>query len=233
AALDQTRLPAAPELPRMSTRPLPLLAVLAGGLALGPRPAVAAPTTDETAAAPTTDETVAASERELQAGLAAYAEGEFATALEHFERAYGLHPSPDYLYAWAQAARSSGDCATAVDLYRRFTDAGATGASLEAARQNEIRCAEQLAAEAEAEAPPVTESEPTPELPPVEDDPPPPPPPRRDRLGLAFVITGGVAAGVGVGLLAVAGARQATQADQTSYQRFDELDPGIDRLYAV
>src|SRR5690606_9269542 len=71
AARDQSRLPAAPELPRMSTRPLPLLAVLAGGLALGPRPAVAAPTTDETVAAPTTDETVAASERELQAGLAA------------------------------------------------------------------------------------------------------------------------------------------------------------------
>jgi tetratricopeptide (TPR) repeat protein len=176
-----------------------------------------------------------AAQRELEAGLAAYDENDYATALEHFERAYALHPTPDYLYAWAQAARSSGDCATAIDLYRRFIDSGPSGDPRVAAQKNEARCAEQLAA-----APPDLEVEPEPEPEePASADPPaaseisdgarrPP-----DRMGLALLVPGVVGLAAGTALVAVAGARQASQANQTSYQGFHDLDAGIDRLYVA
>lgn len=209
----------------MSARSLVLLAALALGPAVLPRPAVAAPVEDA----------VAASERELDAGLAAYAEGDFTTAIEHFERAHALHPSPDYLYAWAQAARSAGDCATAIELYRRFIATGPTGASLEAARQNEARCAEQLAAEPEITAvpPPPTEPQPPPPSPPHDEPAPERPRARPDAVGLSLVVTGGAALGAGSVLLGLASARVATQERQTSYQRFDELDREIDRLHVA
>jgi tetratricopeptide (TPR) repeat protein len=207
----------------MSPRLLILLAALAASLAAAP--AHAAPDR----------EAVQASERELRAGLTAYEAADYAVAIEHFERAYALHPSPQYLYAWAQAARSAGDCAAAVDLYQRFIASGATGASLQAAQQNETRCREQLAeaaqadAAAEASAPP----EPTPVEPPiVADAPTEPARPRRrpDGLGIALVATGGAALGTGAALLAIASARRTTQDAATDYDRFDALDRQILRL---
>lgn len=218
----------------MSPRALFILAVLTACLQAVPRSAEAAPSSAE--AAPSSA-AIEASQREVEAGSAAYDAGDFTRALEHFKRAYELHPSPPYLYAWAQAARNAGDCATAIELYRRFIEAGATGVSLEAARQNEARCADELAARARTDEPvtPIP-TEPAPSLPtfepttpdktPVSERPPPPP----DGLGLLLVVTGGAAAGAGAVLLGVAGARRATQANERSYQRFDELDPQIDRL---
>jgi tetratricopeptide (TPR) repeat protein len=199
----------------MSPRPLALLAALAAWLAAaGPARAAAA-----FALAPSSAEDVRASERELDAGLADYGRADYASAITHFERAYALHPSPQYLYAWAQAARSMGDCATAIELYRRFIAAGATGASLQAARQNEARCADELAAKADADARSDAASEPVPAPAPepaplVADVPSEPERPRRspDGLGIALVVTGGVALGAGSALLAVASARRATQA---------------------
>jgi tetratricopeptide (TPR) repeat protein len=207
----------------MSPLRLTLLAALAASLAAAPAHA----------AAPDR-EAVQASERELRAGLAAYEAADYAVAIEHFERAYALHPSPQYLYAWAQAARSAGDCAAAVDLYQRFIASGATGASLQAAQQNETRCRELLAEAARAED--VTaeaEPEPTPAEPAiVADTPTEPARPRRrpDGLGIALVATGGAALGTGAALLAIASARRATQDDATDYDRFDALDRQILRL---
>ena len=205
----------------MSPRRLAPIAALAA--CLGTAPA--------RAAAPDR-EAVQAAERELRAGLSAYEATDYATAIEHFERAYALHPSPQYLYAWAQAARSAGDCATAVDLYARFIAAGATGASLEAAKQNETRCREQLAAQAEAAAREREAAEPEPAPPPVADLPAEPTPARRrpDGLGLALVLTGGAALGTGAALLAVAAARRSDQAEVTDYDRFDALDRQILRF---
>lgn len=207
----------------MSPRRLTLLAALAACLAAAP----------VHAAAPDR-EAVQASERELRAGLAAYEAADYAVAIEHFERAYALHPSPQYLYAWAQAARSAGDCKAAVDLYQRFIASGATGASLQAAQQNEVRCREQLEEQARAEdVAPEPTAPPAPDEPPiVADAPPEPARPRRrpDGLGIALVTTGGVALGTGAALLAVASARRADQDAATDYDRFDALDRQILRL---
>lgn len=167
---------------------------------------------------------------ELDAGLAAYGREDYAVALLHFEKAYALDPSPHVLYAWAQAARSAGDCETAISLYRRFIDAGATGDSRVAAEQNEQRCREQLAdAEVVPEPPPV----PVPPPRPVDVQPstPPPTPPRRDPIGGALVGSGAAVLVAGVVVLAVAGAVQSKQARTRDYDRFDALDARIDRLW--
>jgi tetratricopeptide (TPR) repeat protein len=200
-------------------------------IALAPAAARSATTTvlGQLADAPAASE---AAQRELDAGLAAYDADDYATALEHFERAYALHPAPDYLYAWAQAARNSGDCATAIDLYRRFIDSGPSGDPLVAAQKNEARCAEQLAA-----APPPPEPAPAPAQPASADRPDATeiPPSRRppDRIGLALLVPGVVGLAAGTAVVAVAGARQASQANETSYQGFHDLDAGIDRLYVA
>jgi len=200
---------------------LALLATLVASLTTAaPRPALAV--------APDR-EAVQASERELEVGLADYAKADYAGAIEHFERAYALHPSPQYLYAWAQAERSRGNCEAAIELYRRFVDTGATGASREAALQNETRCRDELAARAET----TDEVAPEPEILAIEPAPltePAPERPRRDGLGIALVATGGVALGAGAVLLGIAGARQGRLDDQTDYDRFHTLDRQILRL---
>lgn len=210
----------------MTARRLTLLVALATWIGAAPAPAHAA--------APDR-EAVQASERELRAGLAAYEAADYAAAIEHFERAYALHPSPQYLYAWAQAARSAGDCRAAVDLYQRFIASGATGASLQAAQQNEARCRERLEEQARAEnaAEATVEPEPTPAEPPIVADTPAEPARLRrrpDALGIALVTTGGLALGTGAALLAVASARRTEQDGVTDYDRFDALDRQILRL---
>lgn len=203
------------------------LAAIAVVLALVPAPVHAhAPATD-----------VDAARVELEAGLAAYERKEFAAAQAHFERAHGLDPTPSSLYAWAQAARGAGDCATAVELYRRFIDEGATGDSREAAEKNEARCREILAS-----APPPAVVEP----PPPADVAPAPAPvvdpsptdgrasaPRRkpDVAGIALVSVGAAAIVGGAVSIGVGEALRAEQADTRDYDRFDELDPKIDALH--
>lgn len=209
----------------------PLVAVvLAALVALAPHTGLASP--------PAEAEAIAASREELEAGLTAYQRGEYEAAIARFQRAYELHPSPQYLYAWAQAARSLGDCAAAVDLYRRFIDSGATGDSLTAARQNETRCREQL--EAEAAARPAASLQPRlrePTPPPQREPEPSAKPPTRDAprrapdpAGLGLVVGGTTAALAGATVLVVSGVRRAAQSEAFDYDRFDALDREIDRL---
>jgi tetratricopeptide (TPR) repeat protein len=182
----------------------------------------------------------AAAQDELEAGLAAYQRGDYDTAIGHFRRAYELHESPQYLYAWAQAARSAGDCASAIDLYRRFIESGATGDSRVAAEQNEARCREQLETTPApqvptAEPPPSTETEtetaPTPEPDPTRrDEAPASSRARPDALGLGLLVGGSVAVAAGGTVLAISGVRRVRQSDTSQYDRFDALDREIDRL---
>lgn len=205
---------------RLASRLVAVACVLA---LLAPTPLLASPTDAE------------AARIELDAGLAAYERKEFAEAQAHFERAHGLNPTPESLYAWAQAARGAGDCATAVQLYRRFIDEGATGDSREAAEKNEARCREILAKEPAPAIvePPATAVAPAPA--PVVDTPPDAPPPTRktkpDAAGIALVSVGSAAVVAGAVCIGVGEALRAEQSDTRDYDRFDELDGKIDGLH--
>jgi hypothetical protein len=172
---------------------------------------------------------------ELDAGLAAYERKDFAQAQLHFERAHGLDPTPASLYAWAQAARGAGDCATAVGLYRRFIDEGASGDSREAAEKNEARCREILA---QQPAPTTVEPQPAaaPAPAPVVDTAPSEPSPRArrrkpDAAGIALVSVGAAAVVAGAVCLGVGEGLRSKQASTRDYDEFDELDGRIDALH--
>jgi hypothetical protein len=212
-------------------------ALRTGGCALAVALVLAAPIVG--AAPPTASaEDIAAANVELTEGLAAYERKDFAVAQGHFERAHGLHPTPESLYAWAQAARGAGDCETAVVLYRRFIDEGATGDPREAARQNETRCREILAArtvpvpvvEPPSASPPQASSAPVVDA--TRAEPPPRDRPRRrDAAGIALVSTGAVAVVAGAVSIAVAESLRARQSSTRDYDRFDALDGRIDALH--
>jgi tetratricopeptide (TPR) repeat protein len=181
-------------------------------------------------------------DEELAEGQRAYERGDYPTAVVHFRRAYERDPSPLYLYPWAQAARQAGDCESAIDLYERFIDSGARGDAKAAAESNLARCRETLA---EQPSPPEPDPIPTETPPPPEpsnpSDPSDPPPthgattgPRRvDGLGVGLLVAGGVSLLTGVALIAIAESRRAAQAESVAYDRFDELDPKIDRLHVA
>lgn len=170
---------------------------------------------------------------ELELGLDAYGRGDYEQALAHFERSYAEKPEPATLYAWAQASRSAGRCTEAIELYQRFLDTGVTGASREAALQNQARCRDQLAAQPE----PVPEPEPEPPPPPRPTEPPrdtSPPPvsrPEPDRVGTALLASGGALLAVGIGVTIAAIVQHRAQRTTRDYARFDRLDGSINGLY--
>jgi tetratricopeptide (TPR) repeat protein len=146
-------------------------------------------------------------------GLRAYAVGRYDQAIDAFQQAYQLDPTPDLLYALAQAQRMKGDCKAAAASYRAYLRTGPNERSAAPARQNLERCERELAKPAPAE-PTVAVVAPPPE---------PAVPPRRwqsDRaaavlmgLGGAALVAGSVSWGVGE-----AGAR--SLADASSYDQF-------------
>lgn len=68
---------------------------------------------------------------------------DYAQAAREFQAAYELDPRKESLFAWAQVVRLRGDCARAVELYRRFlASADVTPTQVEAANLNIRRCQE-------------------------------------------------------------------------------------------
>jgi tetratricopeptide (TPR) repeat protein len=91
----------------------------------------------------------------FQRGSAHYEAGEYAKAIEAFEKGRRLDPHPDFLYAEAQAYRRSGDCARAISLYQAFLATHPPKEEAERARANVERCPLDLQPQAQApEAPP-------------------------------------------------------------------------------
>jgi hypothetical protein len=58
--------------------------------------------------------------RRWRRGLALYAKQKYQEAIVQFWAGWALEPFRPFLFAWGQAERLSGDCDTAVLLYRRF-----------------------------------------------------------------------------------------------------------------
>jgi tetratricopeptide (TPR) repeat protein len=60
----------------------------------------------------------------LDAGLGHYAAKDYEAAIAAFRRGYELDARAEFLFAWAQAERLSGDCASAIELYEMFIASG-------------------------------------------------------------------------------------------------------------
>jgi hypothetical protein len=91
--------------------------------------------------------------RHVERGLAAYGDKDWTTAIREFREGYAIDPRPDFLFAWAQASRLSGDCARAIELYDQFVATGPAPEQRDAATKMSERCRESVAAEKPAEPP--------------------------------------------------------------------------------
>lgn len=164
----------------------------------------------------------AAAQREQ--GLSLYEAGEYMQAGAAFARAYELAPSPDLLFAWAQATRLTGDCAKAISLYQRFVATDPPQAQVDAANQHVVRCRGTLAAAGDPSTTASCEDEPA-DRPAIDLTRTGPVDRRRwlpdDRLGHALAGAGGLGFATAAGLF-ISARQHATVADsESSYEAFD------------
>lgn len=89
----------------------------------------------------------------MKAAGKAYAEEDFDTAAEEAQKAYELDPKPIYLYPWAQSERARGNCRKALELYKKFLDSDPSKKAAGDAKDNIVRCLEDLENEPEPEEP--------------------------------------------------------------------------------
>ena len=142
-------------------------------------------------------------------GIAHYAAKEYAAASDELAKAYFVDPKREIVFAWAQAKRLAGDCASAIPLYRKYLASEPPKSTAEKAKQHLNGCEALVAPGAEidptlpAPAPePVVTPEPV--VAPAEPLPAGPPPVvYRDKPFysdvLGGVLVGSGLAGLGVG----------------------------------
>src|SRR5688572_3883005 len=108
-----------------------ILGLGVGGFAVGPPAA---------AHAQATEAIDPQAQARFKRGLEYFKLREFEAALTEFEAAYAIDPRPEILFSMAQAERLSGDCASAVVLYRRFLIDDPPAVHAEAARTSLEKC---------------------------------------------------------------------------------------------
>jgi hypothetical protein len=172
----------------------------------------------------------------LNRGLSLFQGKEYEGAINEFKAGYLLEPRPVFLFAWAQAERLSGDCQSAVVLYRKFLDEGPPEAQATAAQANLARCEGALATRPEdladllqpapkaavdsatlATAPPVPTVTRSP------DNGRSLAPWQRDPLGTALVVGGTVGLGVGVTFLVLSYSDEEAADSAASYGEYGTL----------
>jgi len=179
-------------------------------------------------------------------GLEYYKMKEYEAAISEFEAAFSIDPRNQIVFAQAQAERLSGDCASAVVLYRRFLEHNPPAVHAEAARTSLDKCETALRSGEGGKQPPSKEP-PPPATPPdaaepeasetasaaVVEAPPGSSEPARggrpfykDPLGVSFAVGGLVAVGVGVGFYVASSSDVDAAADATLYSEHARL---IDR----
>ena len=155
---------------------------------------------------------------------------DYEQALPRFEASFEREENPITLWAWAQAARASEGCRTAVPLFKRFLDFVEPGTDAhEVAQQAVVECAEEISAEDDVAQAEVTsddtgldlEDEGQPE-----DDGEPSGAWRTDALGWSLVGVGVAGVGAGAGMLAYAG----TRPEPDSYGDYAMQSARIERL---
>ena len=179
-------------------------------------------------------------------GLAAYKKGSFEAASEALGKSYDLERDVDTLFAWAQSERKLDRCDKALDLYEKLLEFDLPPANRDAVELKRTECRTVIAQQKPKAAPPPVESkvepppvEPKPAPPPVADQPASTPGPSpvsdtqlsgrawyKDPIALGLVGTGGIATGIGVGLLVSARSLDSSIKDATTYadakQRADD-----------
>jgi tetratricopeptide (TPR) repeat protein len=171
-------------------------------------------------------------------GLEYYKMKEYEAAISEFEAAYAIDPRNEIMFAQAQAERLSGDCASAVVLYRRFLETNPPAVHAEAARTSLDKCEVALHSTPEGDkTPPSKEPPPPAEPPPVEPTSgvspapvePAPASPRegrpfwKDPLGDAFALGGVASLGVGVGFYLASSSDASAADDAPSYSEHARL----------
>jgi tetratricopeptide (TPR) repeat protein len=86
-------------------------------------------------------------------GQALYAGGDFAGAIDRFQKGRAIDPRPEFLYAIGQAQRKAGQCREAIESYRAFIVESKSDKQVEAARLQIDRCERELAARQKPEPP--------------------------------------------------------------------------------
>lgn len=65
---------------------------------------------------------------------------DYVAAIPELKAAYALEPSPQLLYAWAQAERLTGDCGRALKLYKQYLETGPAEQQRQLAQANIVDC---------------------------------------------------------------------------------------------
>jgi tetratricopeptide (TPR) repeat protein len=96
----------------------------------------------------------------FQQGGVLFGANDYAGASAAFEAAYELDAQRDYLYAWAQAERLRGNCASAIVLYDRYVQTKPAPRQIQAAESNRGVCLEELSRLAKQREPAHVETKP-------------------------------------------------------------------------
>lgn len=170
----------------------------------------------------------------FERGQAAFAAGEYETAITELKAAYAIEEAPILLYAWAQAERLAGDCERAIELYARFLATSPPDAQEEKARSNIEVCGGDPDAAYVAPPPPpdkgVSEAPEGPEGP---IDAPEPEQPKPEILGPVLLAGGGVLAVTGAVLLGVGLGQGQRAVDADTQDEFVDQTDGARGLYTV
>lgn len=162
---------------------------------------------------------------QVEAGVAAYEDEDFARARAIFRKAYAETPHPAILYAWAQAERNGGDCKAAIVLYELYLETDPPTEMRDITKVHIESCESNEPGPPVGPEPPPDATTPDPVEPVTEDR--PPRDTRTDAIVAGTLAAGGVSFAAGGTLLTIAQARVAEQGRVEDYQRFDDLDRGI------
>jgi tetratricopeptide (TPR) repeat protein len=158
-------------------------------------------------------------DRHLSRGLEYYGQQRYERAIAQFERGYAVEPRREFLFALGQAARLSGDCASAVAYYRQFLSRNPPARQVQATWEHLGSCDRALGTR------PI-EASPAPRPAPVVDVVAPRAEPRpwyRDPIGTSLLGAGIVCLGTSMAMfVAASNARDSARLAPT-YEAFDEL----------
>jgi len=161
-------------------------------------------------------------------GVEQYQRREYEAAVALFKASYETDPRREFLFAWAQAERLSGDCESAIALYEKYLATAPSARQVEATEKNRTLCTEALASSV------VGKKKPSVAVAPPPPDPLPPLPWEPNRRALAaggtLLALGvcGVAAGSGL----YVGAEQSAARSGPDYAAQLQMFEGAQRMRA-
>jgi len=163
-----------------------------------------------------------AAREHFQRGIDLYMKNDYRAAIAELQQGYAIDPSPEILFAWAQAERLAGDCATAIALYQRFVATGPPELQVRAAEENRASCEQTLASQTQ------TAPTPTPAIAVTRSVPPGATPPwYADVTGDVLAGTGTLTIAAGAGLLVLSAKNlDAAPGQGTEGQFRDAVDRG-------